>query len=121
MDETWVHHFDPEMKSSSMQWKTPASPTPKKARVESSCGKVMLSCFWDRDGIIMTDYLEQGHTITGNYYSAKLRSTLAKKRRGKLQKGILLLHDNAPAHRSIDAVWFQNSPSSAVFTRSSTI
>ena len=33
MDETWVHHFDPEMKSSSMQWKTPSSPTPKKARV----------------------------------------------------------------------------------------
>ena len=31
MDETWVHHFDPEMKSSSMQWKTPSSPTPKKA------------------------------------------------------------------------------------------
>ena len=49
-------------------------------------GKVMLSCFWDGDGIIMTDYLEQGHTITGNYYSAllaKLRSTLAKKSRGK--------------------------------------
>ena len=34
MDETWVHHFDPELKSSSMQWKTPSSPTPKKARVE---------------------------------------------------------------------------------------
>ena len=55
----------------------------------------------------MTDYLEQGHTITGNYYSAflaKLRSTLAKKRRGKLQEGILLLHDNSPAHRSMIAV-----------------
>ena len=34
MDETWVHHFDPEVKSSSMQWKTPSSPTPKKARME---------------------------------------------------------------------------------------
>ena len=67
----------------------------------------MLSCFWDRDGIIMTHYLEQGHTITGNYDSAllaKLRSTLAKKRRGKLQKGILLLPDNAPAHRSMIAL-----------------
>ena len=38
MDETWVHHFDPEMKSSSMQWKAPSSPAPKKARVEPSCG-----------------------------------------------------------------------------------
>ena len=34
MDETWVHHFDPEVKSSSMQWKTPSSPIPKKARLE---------------------------------------------------------------------------------------
>ena len=34
IDETWVHHFDPEMKSSSMQWKTLSSPTPKKSRVE---------------------------------------------------------------------------------------
>ena len=34
MVETWVHHFDPEMKSSSMQWKAPSSLTPKKARVE---------------------------------------------------------------------------------------
>ena len=38
MDETWVHHFDPERKSSPMQWKTPSSPKPKKARVEPSCG-----------------------------------------------------------------------------------
>ena len=34
MDETWVHHFDPKMKSSSMQWNMPSSPTPKKAKVE---------------------------------------------------------------------------------------
>ena len=36
MNETWVHHFDPEINSSSMQWKTPSSPTPKNARVEPS-------------------------------------------------------------------------------------
>ena len=25
-DETWVHHFDPEAKKQSMQWKHPGSP-----------------------------------------------------------------------------------------------
>ena len=25
-DETWVHHFDPESKKQSMQWKHPGSP-----------------------------------------------------------------------------------------------
>ena len=34
MDETWVHHFDPEMKSLSMQWIALSSLTPKEARVE---------------------------------------------------------------------------------------
>ena len=34
MDETWVHYFDPEIKSTLMHWKPPSSPTPKKARVE---------------------------------------------------------------------------------------
>ena len=29
-DETWVHHFDPESKKQSMQWKHPDSPSPKK-------------------------------------------------------------------------------------------
>ena len=52
MDQTWVHHFYPEMKSSSMQRKTPSSPTPKKARVEPSCGlspirsHITLKDFW---------------------------------------------------------------------------
>jgi len=28
-DETWVHHFDPEIKRQSMIWKHVTSPTPK--------------------------------------------------------------------------------------------
>ena len=32
MDETWVHHFDPEMKSSSKQRKTSYSSTPNEGK-----------------------------------------------------------------------------------------
>ena len=42
-DECWVHHFEPETKRQSMQWKRPSSPAPKKAKVVSSAGKVMFS------------------------------------------------------------------------------
>ena len=107
MDETWVYQFDPEPKSSSMQWKRHSSPPPKKAKVTQSSEKVMLSCLWDCDGIIMTDYMEKGKTVTGEYYSGllkRLRSELVRKRRGKLRSGVLLLHDNAPAHRARQAV-----------------
>ena len=49
----------------------------------------------------MIDYLEKGETINGEYYSnelRQLREILKSKRRGKLQKGVLLLQDNAPVH-----------------------
>lgn len=101
VDETWVHHFDPETKLQSKEWKRPSSPTPRKFRHNRSAGKVMLTVFWDAQGVIMTDYLEKGATINKEYYSEELkqlREELKRKRRGKLSKGVLLLQDNAPPH-----------------------
>ena len=63
----------------------------------------MASIFWDSQGVIMIDYLEQGRTINGAYYAGvlrRLRLEITRKRRGKLTRGILLLQDNAPAHTS---------------------
>ena len=34
----WVHHFDPESKRQSMEWKHPSSPTPKKPKMAESAG-----------------------------------------------------------------------------------
>ena len=51
----------------------------------------------------MIDYLEQGCTINGAYYAGELRPQLQeipRNRRGKLARGVLLLQDNAPAHKS---------------------
>ena len=101
-DETWVHHFEPESKMQSMELKHPGSPPPKKVRRVSSAGKVMASVFWDSQGVIMIDYLEQGRTINDAYYAAEqrsLRQEIARKRRGKLTRVVLLLQ-NAPAHTS---------------------
>jgi len=101
MDECWVYLHDLETKEMSKQWKHPSSPPPKKAKVQKSAGKVMLSVFWDCRGIILTDYLAEGTTITSKYYCAllnKLRDAVKEKRRGMLSKGVRLLADNAPAH-----------------------
>lgn len=106
-DETWVHHFDPETKMQSMQWKHPGSPTPKKFKVSPSSGKVMASVFWDAEGVLMVDYLQKGSTINGEYYASELRQLreqIKKKRRGKLSRGVWLLQDNAPAHTSQVAI-----------------
>jgi hypothetical protein len=64
---------------------------------------VLLSVFWDKDGIWLVDYMEKGATITAKYYIAlldKLKQQLVSKCRGKLLKGILFLQDNAAPHKA---------------------
>ena len=45
MNETSVHHYQPETKEQSKQWKHTSFLTPKKAKVVPSAGKVMASVF----------------------------------------------------------------------------
>ena len=46
-DESWCHHFEPDSKRQSIQWKHPGSPPPKKSiAIHTSAGKVMLTFFF---------------------------------------------------------------------------
>jgi UPF0288 family protein (methanogenesis marker protein 3) len=81
---------------------------PKKTRSVLSAGKVMALVFWDAEGILFIDYLENGKTITREYYS-NLLTRLDKKiheKRPHLQKKkkIIFHQDNAPAHKSVLAM-----------------
>jgi histone-lysine N-methyltransferase SETMAR len=69
MDETWIYHYTPESKQQSKQWTEAGCSAPKKKRLVPSAEKVMASVFWDAEGILFIDYLENGKTITGEYYS----------------------------------------------------
>jgi len=100
MDETWLYHYGLETKQQSMEWQHSGSPHPKKFRVQKSTGKVLASIFWDEDGILLIDYLPKGQTINVEYYSSLLVQ-LKEKRCGRVTKGVLFLHDNAPAHRAL--------------------
>lgn len=100
-DETWVYHYDPETKQQSMQWVATGTRPPVKAKVVKSAGKVMLTLFFDASGWIHVDWLPPKTTINAQYYCkvlSELRESIKNKRRGKLTRGVLLLHDNAPAH-----------------------
>jgi histone-lysine N-methyltransferase SETMAR len=51
--------------------------------------------------VLLIDYLPHKTTINGQYYATlmdRLRESIKEKRRGKLTKVVLLLHDSAPAH-----------------------
>ena len=104
MDKTWLYHYDPETKQQSLEWRPSGSPRPKKFRGQKSAGKILASIFWDQDAILPIDYLPKGQTINAEYYSSllvQLKDILKEKRRGKVTKGALFLHDNAPAHRAL--------------------
>ena len=85
-DETWLHHWDPDTKKESMQWKHPGSPPPKKFRTQPSASKVMVTVFWDSKGIILIDYKLAGTSITGEYYAnviKQLRVAIKEKTKRK--------------------------------------
>ena len=52
---------------------TLAHPPPKKFKRVSSTGKVIASIFWDIQGVVMMDFLEEGRMIKGAYYAEELR------------------------------------------------
>jgi len=86
--ETWIHHYTPELKQQSKQWTKASCSAPKKTRSVPSAGKFMASVFWDAEGILFIDCLENGKTITGEYYSnllSRLDEKIREKRPG-LQK-----------------------------------
>jgi len=101
MNKTWIYRYDLETKQQSTEWWHSGSPCPKKFQVQNSAGKVLALIFWDQDGILLTDYLPKGQTIYAEYYLSllvQLKDILKEKHRGKVTKGVLFLHDNAPAH-----------------------
>jgi len=104
IEKTGLYHYDPETKQQSMEWRHNDSPRAKKFRVQKSAGRVLALIFWDQDGILLIDYLPKGQTINAERYSSllvQLKDILKEKHRGNFAKGVLFLHDNAPAHRAL--------------------
>ena len=106
MDETLLYHYDPETKQQSMEWRHSGLPHSKKFRVQKSVGKILASIriFWGQDGILLICYLPKGQTINAEYYLhllVQLTDIWKEKLRGNFTKGVLFLHDNAPAHRAL--------------------
>jgi len=102
VDETWLPYFNPETKVQSKEWRRRGEGPPIKARTSPSVGKVMITVFWDCEGIIHIDYLQKGSTITAKYYTdliiGPLKQALIEKRPGKIHMRPFLQHDNARPH-----------------------
>ena len=95
-DETWIRNFEPELKSQSSE-AGKGSPRPKKFKRAQSNVKQMMIFAYDCEGVIMTDRVLSGMTVTAAYYCQflqKLRRKMHMNRPDLLENGFLILHDN---------------------------
>lgn len=68
----------------------------KKFKIQPSTGKVIVSVFWDNQGVILADLLQKRATVTGVYYAnsiSKFHETIKNKHLGGMSKSV-----NAPSH-----------------------
>ena len=72
-DETWVYGYDVETKAQSSQWKLPEESRPKKIRQVRSNVKVLLTVFFDFNGVVHHEFLPYGRTINKEYYLEVMR------------------------------------------------
>ena len=68
-DESWIHHYDPISHLEAKVWKRSGEQTSTRLRQEKSDEKIMMIIFWDKDGVLLTEYLSRGTTINDFYYS----------------------------------------------------
>ncbi|GFO28214.1 histone-lysine N-methyltransferase SETMAR [Plakobranchus ocellatus] len=67
-DESWVHHYDPECNAQSGEFRHKTSPSPRKFKVVASARKVLFTIFWDTEGVVHMEFLEQGQTVNSERY-----------------------------------------------------
>ena len=113
-DETWVSHITPKSKQKYLHWKHTGSSERKKFKQTFSTRKTTCTVFWDRQGVLLVEFLSQGTTINSALYCEtlkKLRRTIQNKKRGMLSANFLLLYDNARPHSAAQnqdfITWFK--------------
>ena len=72
-DESWVYGYDPETKRQSSQWKSPTSPSPKKARQVKSNLRSIIITFFDIKGIVHKEFVPTGQTVNSGFYCEVLQ------------------------------------------------
>jgi hypothetical protein len=78
-------------------------PASKEVQEKKSSSKILARVFWDKDGILLVDYVERGAAITAKYCVAlldEMKQQLVSKHRCKLSKRVLFHQDSAAPHKA---------------------
>jgi len=104
MDETWLHHYDAEIKQQSMEWRHSGSPYPKNSECKNPLEKFSPRFF-------LGSKRHRPHWLCSkgpNYQrgvllisAGTIEGHLAGKTPREVLQGGLFLHDNATPHRAL--------------------
>ena len=100
MDEIWLYHYDPETKQQSMEWRHSGSPRPTPKNWKSYCLDFLRSRRHPPHWLSSKGPNYQCRELLISAACA-IEAYLEGKRRWKFTKGVLFLHDSAPAHRAL--------------------
>ena len=102
-DETWIYHFQPDSEAKNKVWVSSEGNRPVIARRCKTSNRMLYAIFFDSKGPVLQIPVPKGSSVTGKFYRESVLTQLdfyLKRRPRTSMRGIKLLHDNAPAHKS---------------------
>ena len=97
-DEIWIYQYDPESKKQSELNQNSIACGPYKEKPEKPTAKILATIFWDSQGVLLVDFVENRELLNPSYRAEilqRLHSEVAKKRPGKLYSRVLFHRDNS--------------------------
>ena len=103
-DETWIYHFQPDSKAKNKVWVSSEGDRPVIARRCKTSNRMLYVIFFDLKGQVLQIPVPIGSSVNGKFYRESILTQLVdfyQKRRPRTGvRGIKLLNDDAPAHKS---------------------
>ena len=103
-DETWIYHFRPDSKAKNKVWVSSEGDRPVIVCGCKTSKHMLYAIFFDSKGPVLQIPVPKGSSVPGKFYRESVLTQLVdfyQKRRPRTGvRGIKLLHDNAPAHKS---------------------
>ena len=105
-DKTWIYYFQPDSKAKNKVWVSSEGDRPVVIVCRCKTSSHMLyAIFFDSKGPVLQIPVPKGSSVTGKFYRESVLTQLVdfyqKRRPHTGVCGIKLLHDNAPAHKSV--------------------
>jgi histone-lysine N-methyltransferase SETMAR len=112
-DETWIYFFEPDVKKNNKMWIQEVGQRPQIARRSRTVKKVLYAIFFNSKGPVVQVPVPESRSVTGTFYKEKVLKKVVdhyeKTRPRTGTRGIKLLHDNAPAHKSAVVTEYLNT------------